>query len=72
MHHLSSEMQACINACTSCHQVCLSTALGHCLEMGGEHVEKAHFTLMMAMRRDLSNVGNPHAHRVAPPQTDVS
>jgi len=48
MHHLSSEMQGCINASTNCHQVCLSTAMGHCLEVGGEHVEQAHFSLMMA------------------------
>ena len=48
MHHLSQEMQACIDTCTRCHQVCLSMAMNHCLEVGGEHVAKEHFTLMMA------------------------
>lgn len=48
MHHQSAEMQACIDACTTCHQVCLSMAMNHCLEMGGEHVSKDHFTLMIA------------------------
>jgi hypothetical protein len=41
-------MQACITECLSCHQVCLSTATGHCLEMGGPHVEPEHMRIMLA------------------------
>jgi hypothetical protein len=48
MNHLGAEMQHCIDECLRCYQVCLSTAMGHCLEMGGPHTEKRHFTLMIA------------------------
>lgn len=46
MNHLSNEMQACIDECLACYRTCLSMAMNHCLEAGGPHVEKAHFTLM--------------------------
>ena len=48
-HHAMSpsSMQDCIDACTSCHQICLQTALTHCVEMGGKHVDPQHFRLMM-------------------------
>lgn len=48
MHKMDPAMQACIDECLRCYSVCLSTAMGHCLEMGGQHTEKRHFTLMMA------------------------
>ena len=48
MDHLSSEMRQCIETCLRCYATCTSTAMGHCLEMGGAHTEKKHFTLMMA------------------------
>ena len=48
MHNMSAKMQKCIDNCLSCYRTCLSTAMNHCLEMGGEHTEKRHFTLMMA------------------------
>lgn len=48
MHHLSAEMQACVDACLSCYQTCLSHAMGHCLEVGGQHVERGHFALLMS------------------------
>lgn len=48
MSHLSSDMNACIDECLRCYRTCLSAAMGHCLESGGKHTEKAHFTLMMA------------------------
>ncbi|GLQ55085.1 four-helix bundle copper-binding protein [Devosia nitrariae] len=47
MHHLDPELRSCIDACTACHQTCLATAMGHCLELGGEHVAREHFTLMI-------------------------
>lgn len=46
-HHADPAMKTCIEECMRCYSVCLSTAMNHCLEMG-EHVEKKHFTLMMA------------------------
>jgi hypothetical protein len=48
MNPHTPDMQACIDACLACYRTCLSTAMNHCLEMGGAHVEKAHFTLMTA------------------------
>ena len=40
-------MQACIDACSHCHQTCLHTAMIHCLVIGGKHVEANHFRLMI-------------------------
>ena len=48
MHHISQDMQSCIDECLRCHSTCLGTAMNHCLEQGGRHVEPAHFRLMMA------------------------
>lgn len=45
--HTEQDMQACIEACNHCHQVCLQTAMNHCLEAGGKHVEADHFRIMM-------------------------
>jgi len=45
--HTDHSMQACIEACSHCHQVCLQTAMNHCLETGGKHVETAHFRLIL-------------------------
>ncbi|BBL77403.1 four-helix bundle copper-binding protein [Methylomagnum ishizawai] len=39
--------RACIDACAHCHQICLETAMNHCLETGGEHVAPEHFRLML-------------------------
>ena len=43
----SHDMQACIDACSHCHQICLQTAMNHCLESGGKHLEPEHFRLMI-------------------------
>jgi len=45
--HTEHAMQTCIEACTRCYQVCLQTAMNHCLKIGGKHVEADHFRLMM-------------------------
>jgi hypothetical protein len=42
------EMRQCIDVCLECYGVCLSSAMHHCLETGGEHVAPPHFRLMMA------------------------
>lgn len=47
MPRLSAEMQSCIDTCLACYKTCLGTAMGHCLEVGGDHVKPAHFRLMM-------------------------
>jgi len=46
--HPDSEIQKCIDNCLRCYGTCLSTAMNHCLEAGGEHIEPRHFKLMMA------------------------
>jgi hypothetical protein len=48
MHTMDSDMNNCIDACLSCYQICLGTAMHHCLETGGKHTEPEHFRLMMA------------------------
>ncbi len=45
-HSMSTDMQACIQECLSCHSVCLATVT-HCLQMGGEHAEAAHIGLLL-------------------------
>ncbi|MFO1388868.1 four-helix bundle copper-binding protein [Cellvibrio sp.] len=44
---VTNEHSNCLENCTRCHQVCLKTAMTHCLNMGGEHVAPDHFKLMM-------------------------
>jgi hypothetical protein len=41
----SREMQECLDNCLNCHTVCLET-IHHCLEMGGEHAEARHISLL--------------------------
>ena len=48
MHQLSQEMRSCVETCLKCYAVCLGSAMHHCLETGGQHVEPKHFRLMMA------------------------
>lgn len=52
MHAYSDEVQACIDACQTCHEICLGMASTHCLETGGEHVRPQHFRLML----DCANI----------------
>src|SRR5262245_60038795 len=44
---LSTELQLCVDTCLDCFKTCQQMALTHCLEMGGDHVEPAHFRLML-------------------------
>ena len=46
-HHGNHELDSCIEACLACYRECQQTALNHCLEMGGKHVEPKHFRLML-------------------------
>ncbi|MFD1910829.1 four-helix bundle copper-binding protein [Halodurantibacterium flavum] len=45
---LAPDIRDCVAACLDCYQTCLTTAMHHCLEAGGEHTEPTHFRLMMA------------------------
>lgn len=48
MHHQNAAMQACIQDCLRCHEVCLGMTSHHCLEKGGKHGEPNHLRLMLA------------------------
>ena len=43
---MASGMKECIEACTSCSNVCTAT-MHHCLHMGGEHAEAGHITTLL-------------------------
>src|SRR6478735_4373185 len=46
-HHMSGQMQDCIDRCQSCQETCLET-IGHCLELGGKHASADHIRTLMA------------------------
>jgi hypothetical protein len=48
MYKIDTDMQQCVDLCSECAQTCFTTAMNHCLEIGGKHVEPAHFKLMIA------------------------
>src|SRR5882762_4340166 len=56
--------------CLACYRECLSMAMGHCLEMGGEHTKLDHFRLMMACSEICRTsahfmlIGSPHHKHV--------
>jgi hypothetical protein len=43
---MGTQMQECIQACTTCHGICLET-ITHCLQKGGRHAEPGHIRLLM-------------------------
>lgn len=61
------EMRDCIDACTSCHQVCLRT-IQHCVQKGGEHANPDHLRMMAdcvqicATSADFMLRGSPRHH----------
>jgi hypothetical protein len=77
MHEMSPAMSACIDECLRCYQTCLSMAMGHCLEAGGEHTAKPHFTLMMACAEvcrtaaHLMLIGSPHHRHLCAQCVDI-
>ena len=69
--HQTAEMRACIDACQSCHDICIET-LQHCLTTGGKHAAPDHIrTLMDCVRicetsADFMLRGSPlHVHTCA-------
>ncbi len=55
MHMIPKEMQACIDACLNCYQMCFGMAMTHCLEKGGEHVKP--FREQFRLVRDYCEAG---------------
>jgi hypothetical protein len=47
MNQLSQQVRETIQALQHCHTTCLSMAMIHCLEMGGEHARPQHLRLML-------------------------
>jgi len=47
MNQLSRQVRDTIEALQRCHALCLSMAMTHCLEMGGEHARPQHLRLML-------------------------
>jgi hypothetical protein len=43
----TQDMKAGMEGCIECHRICFELAMNHCLETGGEHIEPAHFRLMI-------------------------
>ncbi len=43
----TDRMKVCVELCWSCRTECQQTLVYHCLEMGGEHLEKEHVKLML-------------------------
>jgi hypothetical protein len=43
---LDATMQKCIDACSSCHEVCTTTA-AYCLQRGGKHADPQHITTLL-------------------------
>ena len=41
------DLMQCIDDCQRCHDVCLQTAMQHCLKVGGEHAVHSHIALML-------------------------
>lgn len=40
------DLASCIEACSTCHRVCLA-AMSECLKQGGEHADAAHLRLLV-------------------------
>src|SRR5215213_8485309 len=68
MHHSQTEahdLQACIEACARCHEICEHMLFSHCAELGGKHVEAEHLKLMAdcvqicAIAADFMSRGSP-------------
>lgn len=77
MHLQSSEMKSCIDECMRCYSTCLSTAMNHCLEAGGKHVEPDHFRLMSACAEicktsaTMMLIGSEHHKKTCPVCADI-
>ncbi|TEA75215.1 four-helix bundle copper-binding protein [Allopusillimonas soli] len=48
MNAIPVNQKQCIESCLTCYSTCLSSAMNHCLEAGGAHLDPSHFRIMMA------------------------
>lgn len=68
-HNITKDMQDCIDECTRCHAICLST-VRHCLEAGGAHAEAEHIIALLEcaeacrVSADAMLIGSPRHGRV--------
>ncbi|ATG90109.1 four-helix bundle copper-binding protein [Methylomonas koyamae] len=56
--HSEHATQTCIDACNLCHQICLHTAMTHCIETSGKHVKAKHLRLMINCAEICQTTGN--------------
>ena len=47
--------------CLECYSICRETAMNHCLEAGGQHVEPEHFRLMASCAEICRTAARPSA-----------
>jgi len=47
MNQFDTTVRLCMEKLGECHRMCLSMAMTHCLEMGGEHARPQHLRLML-------------------------
>lgn len=65
--HVGEAMHECIDNCSDCHDVCLTTVV-HCLSMGGEHAAPDHIRMLLDCAqicdtsRDFMLRGSPRHH----------
>lgn len=66
----TNQHSECADACSSCSEICYSTAMNHCLQVGGKHVEPEHFKLMLNCAKVcetsacLQLSGSPFSHHL--------
>lgn len=46
-HVMAHGADQCIQHCLACAETCTAMAMGHCLDMGGEHIAHDHLALML-------------------------
>ncbi len=51
---VTTEMQACMDACMDCHKMCMET-MTYCMSKGGKEMDK-NMMSMMSMMRDCSEM----------------
>ena len=71
MHHMNPEMKSCVDECMECYSVCVSSAMGHCLEMGGQAYREEALHADDGLRRNLQDGRSLHADRIAAPQAHL-
>lgn len=52
------DVMQCIEDCQRCHDICLQTAMQHCLKLGGEHASPQHIALMLTCAEMCQTTAN--------------